>query len=147
MKALKAARTEADEEELAQRFDLRQINILINPSWDSLVDQKILAKLGEVITRTSKHPAGEKSCLLIDSGQNNPEKVGEILTSLMLRLIEEGFDSPANQFPGIAIIGSSHGDDQEERNKLLQLVQGRIDLSHEPLAALDLLLDRIPTSG
>ena len=65
----------------------------------------------------------------------------------MLRLIEEGFDSPANQCPGIAIIGSSHGDDQEERNKLLPLVQGRIDLSHEPLAALDLLLDRIQTSG
>jgi SAM-dependent methyltransferase len=147
MKALKAAKAEVNEEELVQQYDLRQINIIItiNPSWDSLQEQKTLSELDEVITRTSKHAKGGKSCLLIDSGQSNPEKVGEILTSLMLRLIEDGFDSPANQCPGIAILSSSHGDDQEERNKLLPLVQGRIDLSHEPLAALDLLLDRIPT--
>jgi SAM-dependent methyltransferase len=147
MQAVKPSGAEVNIEELAQRYDLRQINVMLTTRepWDPNQDQQKLTQVCEVITHTSRHAKGGKTCLVIDSGEQDPQQLGEVLTSLMLQLIEESLDTPGNQWPGIAIIGMSASDDLNERNDLLPLVQGRLDLSNDPLAALELLLDRIPT--
>jgi hypothetical protein len=81
-------------------------------------------------------------CLLVEAGEHDQQQASEVLTSLMYKLIEEGFSAPGDQGPAIAIVNTSSAEAMIESNYLLSIIQGRINLSKESLAALKLSLER-----